>query len=148
MTKKQVRVIPTRSIPEGLTASLMFNPDGELDEVVQGMEDIIQDVDSGEITTATRSININGIDVKTGEVITLLNDELVGSANTLEKACENLLKAVDLDEKEHLTILYGNNVTKEEIDGVMAYLTEHYPDLELELHEGGQPFYQFIIAIE
>ncbi|HAF61328.1 MAG TPA: hypothetical protein DCK95_03265 [Anaerolineaceae bacterium] len=148
MTKKQVKVIPTRSIPEGLTASLMLNLDGKLDDVVKSMEDIIQDVDSGEITTATRSININGIDVKTGEVITLLNDELVGSANTLEKACDNLLEAVDLDEKEHLTILYGNNVTKDEVDGVMAHLADNYPDLELELHEGGQPFYQFIIAIE
>lgn len=148
MSKKNVKVVPTRSIPEGLTASLMIDPDGDLDAVVKSMLGIIQDVDSGEITTATRSITINDIDVKEGEVITLLNDELVGSADTLEKACDNLLKAIDLDEKEHLTILYGNNVTKDEVDGVMAYLAENYPDVELELHEGDQPFYQFIIAIE
>lgn len=148
MTDKKVRVVLTRSIPEGLTASLMINPDGELDAVVESMNEIIKDVDSGEITTATRSITINGIDVKTGEVISLLNDELVGSAASLEEACDNLLTAVDLDEKEHLTILYGNNVTKEEVDGVMEHIKKNYPDLELELHEGGQPFYQFIIAIE
>ena len=148
MTDKKVRVIPTRSIPEGLTASLMIKPDGDLDDVANSMKDMMKSVDSGEITTATRSITINGIKVKSGEVISLLNDDLVGSADTLEKACDNLLTAVDLDEKEHLTILYGNNVTKDEVDSVIAHIKETYPDLELELHEGGQPFYQFIIAIE
>lgn len=148
MSDKNVRMIPTRSIPEGLTASLMLVPDGDLDEVVENMQDMIQDVDSGEITTATRSIMINGIDVKAGEVITLLNDKLVGSATNLKDACDNLLNAVDLDEKEHLTVLYGNNVDKAQVDDVMAHLQEDYPDLELELHEGGQPFYQFIISIE
>ncbi len=148
MTDKNVRVIPTRSIPEGLTASLMIDPDGDLDAVADSMKDMMDSVDSGEITTATRSITINGIKVKSGEVISLLNDDLVGSADTLEKACDNLLTAVDLDEKEHLTILYGNNVTKDQVDSVMAHIQETYPDLELELHEGGQPFYQFIIAIE
>ncbi len=148
MTDKKVRVVPTRSIPEGLTASLMIDPDGDLDAVVESMNEIMKDVDSGEITTATRSITINGIDVKTGEVISLLNDNLVGSADSLEKACDNLLAAIDLNEKEHLTILYGNNVTKEQVDGVMDHIKNNFPDLELELHEGGQPFYQFIIAIE
>ncbi|MGV8027311.1 MAG: DAK2 domain-containing protein [Anaerolineaceae bacterium] len=148
MTDKKVRVVLSRSIPEGLTASLMIDPNGDLDAVVESMNEIMKDVDSGEITTATRSITINGIEVKSGEVISLLNDTLVGSANTLEKACENLLAAVDLNEKEHLTILYGNNVTKEQVDGVMAYIKSSHPELELELHEGGQPFYQFIIAIE
>lgn len=148
MTDKKVRVVPTCSIPEGLTAALMIDPDGELDAVVESMNEIMKDVDSGEITTATRSITVNGIDVKSGEVISLLNDTLVGSADTLEKACDNLLQAVDLHEKEHLTILYGNNVTKKQVDSVMDHLKKEYPDLELELHEGGQPFYQFIIAIE
>jgi len=148
MTDKKVRVVPSRSIPEGLTASLMIDPDGDLDTVVENMNEIMKDVDSGEITTATRSITINGIDVKSGEVISLLNDDLVVSADTLEKACDNLLSAVDLNEKEHLTILYGNNVTKEQVDGVLAHIKDNHPDLELELHEGGQPFYQFIIAIE
>lgn len=148
MTNKKVRVIPTCSIPEGLTASLMIDPNGDLDAVVENMTAIMKDVDSGEITTATRSITINGIDVKSGEVISLLNDNLVGSADSLEKACDNLLAAIDLDEKEHLTILYGNNVTKEQVDSVMAHIKNGYPELELELHEGGQPFYQFIIAIE
>ncbi len=148
MTDKKVRVIPTHSIPEGLTASLMIEPDGDLDAVVENMKEIIKSVDSGEITTATRSITINGIKVKSGEVISLLNDNLVGSADSLEKACDNLLSAIDLEEKEHLTILYGNNVSKEQVDSVMSHIKESYPDLELELHEGGQPFYQFIIAIE
>lgn len=148
MTDKHVRVIPTRSIPEGLTASLMIDPDGDLDAVADSMKEMMESVDSGEITTATRSITINDIEVKSGEVISLLNDDLVGSADTLEKACDNLLSAVDLDEKEHLTILYGNNVSKEQVDGVMDHIKKTYPDLELELHEGGQPFYQFIIAIE
>ncbi|MHB8807322.1 MAG: DAK2 domain-containing protein, partial [Anaerolineaceae bacterium] len=148
MTDKKVRVVPTCSIPEGLTASLVIDPNGDLDAVVESMNAIMKDVESGEITTATRSITINGIDVKSGEVISLLNDNLVGSADSLEKACDNLLAAVDLDEKEHLTILYGNNVTKEQVDGVMEHIKNSHPELELELHEGGQPFYQFIIAIE
>lgn len=148
LTDKKVSVIPSKNIPQGLNACLRLNPDGNFDEIVKEMHEALTEVDSGEITTATRSIKINGINVKEGEVIALLNGDLIDSSSTILSACEHLLQKADLDNREHITLFYGKDVTKEKIDEIVQYIEEKYPDHELEVHEGGQPHYQLILSIE
>lgn len=148
LTDKKVTVIPSKNIPQGMVACLRLNPDGDYDEIVKEMHDSLSEVDSGEITTATRSIKINGINVKEGEVITLLNGELIDSSDTLLSACEHLLKKADLDNREHITLFYGKDVTKEITDEIVNFIAEKYPEHELEVHDGGQPHYQLILSIE
>jgi len=148
LTDKKVTVIPSKNIPQGLNACLRLNPDGNYEEIVKEMHEALTEVDSGEITTATRSIKINGINVKEGEVIALLNGDLIDSSSTLLSACEHLLQKADLDNREHITLFYGKDVTKEKIDEIVQYIEKKYPDHELEVHEGGQPHYQLILSIE
>ena len=105
-------------------------------------------MDSGEITTATRSIEINGVKVKEGEVIALLNGEIVNSSDSIINSCTNLLKAVDMNDREHITLFFGEDITKEEADRISSSIKKNYPDHELEVHEGGQPHYQLILSIE
>ena len=148
MTVKQVEVIPSTSIPQGLSAMFRLIPDGDLDMIAKGMVDSLTDSESGEITTATRSVEINGVDVTEGEVIVLHNGKLIESSDNLEEACMQFLEAAEADDKEQLTLFYGNNISLEETNNIVAKIEENYPDLEIEVHEGGQPHYQFIISVE
>ncbi len=148
LSVKKVKVIPTKTIPQGLNVMLRFDPDGDLDEVASEMEEAIHEVESGEITTATRSVEINGVKVKEGQVIALLNGQLVASASHLEEACFELLKAAKSEERERITLFYGQNINLEEVNQLAEKIQTKYPDHEMEIHEGGQPHYQLIISIE
>ncbi len=92
VTVKKVEVIPSRSVPQGLAAMFRYNPEGDLNELVEEMKEAIGEVRTGEITTATRSVNLNGVDVQEGAVIGLLDGALVVSSNTIEDACLQLLE--------------------------------------------------------
>ena len=148
MSKKLVRVIPSRSIPQGLSACLRLNPSADLDELEKEMTEALGEVDTGEVTTATRSIKMNGINVREGEMIGLLNGNLVVSKHTLKDTMYALLDSAQVKEKEHITVFYGNNINKKDLDSSINALKERYPDQELEVHEGGQPHYHFIFSIE
>ena len=148
LTDKNVAIIPTKNIPQGLVACLRLNPNSDFDEVVAEMNESLDEVEAGEITTAVRTIDINGVKVKEGEVIALLNGDLIASSKSIVKACAALLKKAETEDREHITIFYGSNTTRDQVDEVINYIEKTYPDHELEVHEGGQPHYQFILSIE
>jgi hypothetical protein len=148
MTVKHVHVIPTRSVPQGLSAMLRLVPDGDLESMVAEMTSAINDVDTGEITLATRSIELNGVQVQQGEIIALLNGQLVLSADSMETACLGLLEKANTNDRERITLFYGDNITKNEVNAIVDKIRSTYPSHEIELHEGGQPHYHFILAIE
>jgi len=148
VTVKQVAVIPSRSVPQGLSAMFRLNPDSELDEIVAEMTEAIREVETGEITIATRSVVINDVNVNQGEVIALHNGQLVMSAATLDEAILGLLEKANTADREHITLFYGDTVNKNEANRIADLVRSHYPSHELELHDGGQPHYQLIIAIE
>ena len=148
MTVKKVAVIPTTSVPQGLSAMLRLMPDGDFDHIVEEMNDALQDVESGEITTATRSVEINGVDIKEGEVIALHNGKVVAASKSLEDACLGFLKCANTEDLERITMFYGSEISKTEVNRIADLIRSEYPSHEFELHEGGQPHYQFIIALE
>jgi len=148
MSVKQVAVVPSRSIPQGLSAILRLSPDAEFDQVVKEMTDALKDVESGEITTATRTVEINGVNVREGEVIALHNGTLIQATKTLEEATLGLLEKANTADRERITFFYGKNISKEEVNEIVEKVRSIYPDHEIEIHDGGQPHYQFIIAIE
>ena len=148
LTVKQVVVIPTRSIPQGLAAMFRLVPQGDFDEVVAEMNAALDEVDAGEITTAIRSVEINGVKVKEGETIALLNGKLVSSAQSLEEACISLIEQTDASQYELLTLFYGADVSKHEANHIVDTIRTAHPLLEVELQDGGQPHYQFIISLE
>lgn len=147
-TVKHVEVLPCKTIPQGLSAMLRLDPFGDIDEIFEEMKEAITEVDTGEITVATRSVEINGVNVKEGEAIALFNSELIASTPSIENACFEILNRVDLEERERLTLFYGSDITKQEVNLIVDHIREKFPQFEIEIHEGGQPHYQFIIAIE
>ena len=148
MTKKKVAVIPSNSIPQGISAALCYSPDGDFEQMTAEMKEALSEADTAEITTATRSIAINGVDVKEGEVIALFNGELVGSSKSLEQSYMAIMQKIDVNEREHITVFYGNEVSEAETKSLCEKISKKYPDFEIELHYGGQPHYQFIVSIE
>ena len=147
-TTKKVAVIPSVTIPQGLSAILQLLPDGDFDTVVKHMKEAIKEPQTGEITIATRDVEINGVSVKNGEVIVLLDGKLIAAANSLVDAVTQLLEKADTLERERITLFYGNNLTPTEVDPVVEEIQKLYPEHEIEVLEGGQPHYHFIIAIE
>ncbi len=148
LTVKKTAVIPCRSVPQGLAAMLRLVPDGDFHSVVSDMTEAIQDVDTGEITTATRSVEIDGVEVKEGQIIALYNGKLALAATTLEEACLKLLEEANAVERELITLFYGANIPKHEVNRIADSIRSNYPNQEVEVQEGGQPHYQFIISIE
>ncbi len=145
---KKIAIIPTRNAPQGFAAMLRLNPDDSLEENEASMREAITEVHTGEITISTRSVEIEGVQVEKGQVIALYDGKLVSSAATVEGALEELFQKAHLDEIERITFFYGEGITQQQVNKLGDGVREKYPDKELEIHEGGQPHYQLIIAFE
>lgn len=148
LTVKKVAVIPTRSVPQGLAAMMRLAPEGDFENIVTEMSEAIDDIETGEITIATRTVEIDGVQVQEGQVIALHNGKLVLASTHLEEACLGLLKKAHADHFELITLFYGANVTKKEVIRIADSIRSAFPEQEVEVQEGCQPHYHFIIAIE
>jgi dihydroxyacetone kinase-like predicted kinase len=148
VTVKKVAVVPSRTVPQGLAAMLSLQPDGELGSVSEKMTKALSAVQTGEITTAVRNVEIDGVDVKQGQVIALLDGKLVVSANSIEEGLLRLLEKANAGEHEIITVFYGQDLPHNEANRMADLVRAKFPNQEVEVQEGGQPHYQFIISIE
>ena len=148
VTVKNVHIVPSCTIPQGLAAMMHLNPDGEVEAVAAKMTRALDDVTSGEITIATRSVEIDGVAVEKGQVIALMNGALVLSAASVEQACMGLLDKADAASHELITLFYGGDLAPTEANRIVDLIRAAYPSQEIELQYGGQPHYQLIISVE
>lgn len=148
LTVKKVAVIPSRSVPQGLAAMMRLIPDGEWESVVREMTAAIDEVETAEVTIATRSVEIDGVQVQEGQIIGLHNGRLVTAATNVQEACLELLKKAHADHFELITLFSGDSIPKKEALRIADVIRSHFPAQEIELQEGCQPHYQFIISIE
>jgi dihydroxyacetone kinase-like predicted kinase len=148
VTVKHVYVVPSRSVPQGLAAMMHLNMDGELEAIATRMSKAIEEVTTIEITTATRTVEMDGVSVEQGQVIALVNGKLAVSVASVEEACLGALAHAHADENELITLFYGEEVPTTETNRIVDVIRAAYPAQEIELQDGGQPHYQFIISIE
>jgi len=148
VTVKNVRIVPSKNMPQGLAAMMQLNPDGDLEQVAGRMVKALEDVTSGEVTIATRSVEIDGVQVEKNQVIGLLNGKLVVSAVSLEEALLALLEKAAAAEHELITLFFGQDLTHNEANRISDLVRERYPAQEIEVQDGGQPHYQFILSVE
>jgi len=148
VTVKNVQVVPSRNIPQGLSAMLAFNPDGEVETVAGKMVKSLDLVRAGEITVATRSVEIDDVKVEQGQVIALLDGKLVCASKTVEEGCLCLLEKANAKEHELITLIFGEDLNGTEANLISDRVREAYPEQEVEVQDGGQPHYQFIISVE
>ena len=127
---------------------LRLIPDGDFDQVVEEMNQALEEVHSGQITTAIRNVEIDNVEVQEGQIIALLNGKLVCSAHSLEEASLDLLDKAKADQYELVTLFFGADISKQDANQIADTIRAAYPNLEVELQDGGQPHYQFILSIE
>lgn len=148
MTKKLAYVIETRTIPEGISAILSFNPDDNLENNLESMKDAIKEVKTLEFTYAVRDSENNGIFIKKDDFIGIHKGEIIRSDRNLNNCVIETLEKI-VDEDDYLmTIFYGENLKKEEAEKIVENIENVFEDLEVELVAGGQPVYSLLISIE
>jgi len=148
VTSKQVRVVPTKTMPQGIAALLGFNYQGSLEENYAAMVESSQNVETLEITRAVRSVQVNGLDVNEGQFIGIWNDDLKAVADDPLAVVQAVLTQMDVNQYEILTVYYGSDVTEQDAQTLCQALRADYPQLEYEVLNGGQAFYHYIISIE
>jgi DAK2 domain fusion protein YloV len=148
LTVKEVSVIPSVSVPQGIAAMFAWEPNGDFTAVSENMKGSLDDVQTAEITTATRSVDIDGVTCEAGQVIGLLNGKLACSGDSLDQVLMETLKIADAASRELITLYYGEDLSAMDANQLGDHIREHYPEQELEVHEGGQPHYQLILSIE
>lgn len=148
LSQKKVVVVPTKTIPQGVSAVLAFNYQADLETNAQMMQRATHGVQTAEITTATRAAQINGVSVEEGEIIGLLNGALTASGNTLEEVVQEMLRQMKANEHEIITIYCGEGIAGTEPERLADEIRASYPDQEVELVDGGQPHYHYILSAE
>lgn len=151
VTQKQVRVVPSRSIPQGVAAMLEYtNEQGrlDLDGLTDQMIEALGQVITGEVTRATRSVTLDDVAVQDGQFIGLLDDRMVTTGESAAAVIRELLRQAGADKRELVTLYYGDTSHQEEADALVDTLAAEFDGLEFQTVSGGQPLYPYIISIE
>lgn len=148
MTVKQAKVVPTRTVPQGVAAMLRLEGQAGLQANEQAMTAAMEDIVSGELTVATRDATIDGIEVAQGQIIGLIDGRLTVSGDDLETVLIDLLDAAGADESELLTLYSGRDLALPTANQYTDAVRRRWPQLDVELVEGGQPHYHFILSLE
>lgn len=148
LTWKKVEVVPTKTIPQGIAALLVLNHDVDLEANSAAMKKALSTVRSGEVTTAVRSMELNGLSVKKGQAIAFLDGRLVIADGNMPQVILDLLAMMDVEEGELITIYYGADTESAEAEQIAESVQRKYPSQEVELVAGGQPYYNYIVSVE
>ena len=148
LSPKQVAVVPSSSVPQGLAALSVFNRDVPLEANVEAMRAMLQGVHSIELTQAVRDVELNGVQVVSGQFIGLVDGDLVASGPDIRTVTTAAMERLQNAEPELLTVFSGEDATQEESEEVEAIAAELFPDAEIEVLAGGQPHYHILISLE
>lgn len=148
LSSKEVSVVPTKSVPHAVSALLCLDRNGDLDATAEAMEEACDQVSSGEIALATRSAQLHGVTVAEGEVIGVANGRLCASSPVIGDVLQCVLDEMDMDDRELITIYYGDEVSQTDAEEMANEISILYPDAEVEVLRGGQSIYQFILGAE
>lgn len=148
MSDKNVLVVPTKTIPQGITALLDYDPESGPDENLEAMTSAIQRVKTGQVTFSVRDTSFHGKDIKKGDIIGIFDGDIQTVGSDPAEVCRVLLEHMVDDKSELLSIYYGQEVDKDTATSFSEAVEEQFEDLDVELHWGGQPLYYYIVSVE
>lgn len=148
LTEKNLIVIPTKSVPEGISSALAFNPEATVEENTQNMIDAITTVKSASVTYAVRATHVDGFDLNVGEIIGLDDKSILSKGTSIGDTTKDLVSKLINDMTTAITLFYGEDVKPVEADLLQQELAEKYPNAEITAIYGGQPVYYYIISLE
>ncbi|MDU5109410.1 MAG: DAK2 domain-containing protein [Clostridium sp.] len=148
ISDKNVIVIPTTSIPQGITCVTMFNPENEVTENEEALKEAMEMVKTGSVTYAVRDTEMDGIEIKEGNMLGLIEGKIKKVGESHCKVAEEVLEEMIDEDSELITIFYGSDISEEEAESFTEKLEEKYPDLDVQCYEGAQPLYYFLLSVE
>mgnify|MGYP004458387295 CR=1 FL=1 len=148
LSRRNIHVIPTTSVPQGITAAINIASEASVEDNKNMVKDAIKDVVSGSVTYAVRATSIDGFKLKEGDIIGLGEKNIIAKGEDVNKTTLTTIEKLMKDNAATLTLFYGNDVSQETADKLVETLSEKYPNIEVECHSGGQPLYYYLISIE
>lgn len=148
ISDKDVRVIPTKSIPQGITCITMFNSEHEVDENESALMEALELVKTGSVTYAVRDTEMDGIEIKEGNMLGLIEGKINKVGDDYFTVAEGILESMVDEDSELITIFYGKDVDENKIEEFTEKLEEKYEDCDIQMYKGDQPLYYFIMAVE
>lgn len=145
---KKIIVIPTKTVPQGITAVINYIPDLSAEENEQTMTEEIKNVATGQVTYAVRDTNIDGKEIKQGDFMGLGDSGILSVGTTITDVALSMIDEMMQDELELISIYYGSEITEEDAENLKKLTEEKYPDCDIELQYGGQPIYYYIVSAE
>lgn len=146
--EREITVIPSKSIPQGIAAAFAFQEEDSVETNSGNMLEAISQVKSGQVTNAVRDTSFDDLEIKSGQFIGISNSKIVAAADDLLAASQALLSNMLENGDEIVTILIGAETDSEVTDSLSEWLEETYPNVEVEIHEGGQPLYYYLFSVE
>ncbi|EGT3614686.1 DAK2 domain-containing protein [Clostridium perfringens] len=148
ISDKDIRVIPTKTIPQGITCITMFNPEADVEENVEELKEAIEMVKTTSVTYAVRDTEIDGKEIKEGNILGLVEGKIKEVGENPYKVAEDLIGSLVDEDSELITIFYGKDCEEEKVDALIEKLEEKYGDLDVQCYNGEQPLYYFIMSVE
>lgn len=148
LTERKIIVVPTKSIPEGISATLAFNPEGTVEENEEAMNDAITNVKSGSVTYAVRATHVDGFDLSVGEIIGLDDKAILSKGNDVNQTTIELVGKMIDSNVVNITLIYGQDINETEANELVESLQKLYPQCEVTMIEGGQPVYYYLVSLE
>ena len=148
ISKRNIHVVPTVNVPQGLSAVLAFNPQDTIDSNLENMKEAISTVKVGSVTFAVRKTSIDGFDLEEGDIIGLGDKNILAKGNDPETVAETIVEKLMNDDVSTITLYYGYKTEESAANELMERLAEKYPDCDVDAHNGGQALYYYIIALE
>ncbi|APM38750.1 DAK2 domain-containing protein [Clostridium kluyveri] len=148
LSDKVVRVIPTKTIPQGITAITVFNPGEGLEENISTMEKAISTVITGSVTYAVRDTEIDGKDVKTGDILGIIESKIEKVGKDIFEICDKIISYMVKEHSELISIYYGKDCNEDEVNSFLEKLEDKYDDIDIQCYSGEQPLYYFIVSVE
>jgi DAK2 domain fusion protein YloV len=148
LTRKKVKVIPAENLPQGISAMVAFTPETGFTNIIDQMSEAIVKVKALEITRATRSTRLDGLEIKEGQYIGLLDGKLYAAADKAGEVVFNLLSRIDICSVSIVTLYFGADTKDTDAEKMRQQISRKYPALETEVINGGQPHYNYIISVE
>lgn len=144
----EAAVVPTKTIPQGMAAILAFNPQATVEENKNNMTLAYAHVKTGQVTFAVRDTSIDGVEIKKDDFMALAEGKIVLSKPSLKEVTTSLIKSLMDEESEIVTVIYGEDVSAEDANEFAAFIEAHYKDIEVEVYNGKQPLYPYILSVE
>lgn len=145
---KDILVIPTKTVPQGITAVISYMPEADVDTNMESMQEAIKNVKTGQVTYAVRDTHIDDKEIHEGDIMGIGDKGILSVGQSVEATAKEMLEHMVDEDSELISLYYGQDVLQEDAEKFAASVEELYPDVDIDLHSGGQPIYYYVISVE